>query len=68
MAIEFSLKQYEHVSGDTLPIIRSLKLHWQLLVFHTWKVVGRVVGGRCQAQYVPDNGHQRMKTYNNSDT
>jgi len=39
----------QHVSGDTLPIIRSLKLHWQPLVFHTWKVVGRVVGGRCQA-------------------
>jgi len=30
------------------PIIRSLKLHWQPLVFHTWKVVGRVVGGRGQ--------------------
>ena len=39
----------EHVSGDTLPIIRSLKLHWQPLVFHTWKVVGHVVGGHCQA-------------------
>jgi hypothetical protein len=37
------------VSGDTPPIIRSLKLHWKPLVFHTWKVVGRVVGGRCQA-------------------
>ena len=24
------------------PIIRSLKLHWQPLVFHKWKVVGRV--------------------------
>jgi len=36
----------QHVSGDTPPIIRSLKLHWQPLVFHnTWKVVGRVVGG-----------------------
>jgi len=34
----------------TPPIIRSLKLHWQPLVFHTWKIVGRVVGGRCQAQ------------------
>jgi len=36
------------------------KLHWQLLVFHTWKVVGRVVGGRCQAHTstVPDNVHQ----------
>jgi hypothetical protein len=47
----------QHVSGDTLPIIRSLKLHWQSLVFHTWKV-GRVVGGHCQAQYVPDKVHQ----------
>jgi hypothetical protein len=39
----------QHVSGDTPPIIRSLKLHWQPLAFHKWKVVGRVVGGRCQA-------------------
>ena len=39
----------QHVSGDTPPIIRSLKPHWQPLVFHTWKVVGRVVGGRFQA-------------------
>ena len=46
------LYEAQHVSGDTPPIIRSLKLHWQPLVFHTWKVVGRVVGGRCQAQYV----------------
>jgi hypothetical protein len=43
------LYEAQHVSGDTPPIIRSLKLHWQPLVFHTWKVVGRVVGGRCQA-------------------
>ena len=42
----------QHVSGNTPPIIRSLKLHWQPLIFHTWKVVGRVVGGRCQAQYL----------------
>jgi len=53
------LHETQHVSGDTPPIIRSLKLHWQLLVFHTWKVVGRVVGGRCQAQTVPDNVYQR---------
>jgi hypothetical protein len=33
----------------TPPIIRSLKLHWQPLVFDTWKVVGRVVGRRCHA-------------------
>jgi len=52
------LYEAQHVSGDTPLIIRSLKLHWQPLVFHTWKVVGRVVGGRCQAQYVPDNVHQ----------
>jgi hypothetical protein len=44
------LYEAQHVSGDTRPIIRSLKLHWQPLFFHTWKVVGRVVGGRCQAQ------------------
>jgi hypothetical protein len=44
------LYEAQHVSGDTRPIIRSLKLHWQPLVFHTWKVVGRVIGGRCQAQ------------------
>ena len=53
------LYEAQHVSGDTPPIIRSLKLHWQPLVFYTWKVVRRVVGGRCQAQYtVPDNVHQ----------
>ena len=43
------LYEAQHVSVDTPPIIRSLKLHWQPLVFHTWKVVGRVVGGRHQA-------------------
>jgi len=45
------LYEAQNISGDTSPIIRSLKLHWQPLVFHTWMVVGRVVGGRCQAQY-----------------
>ena len=44
------LYEAQHVSGDTPPIIRSLKLHWQPLVFHTWKVVGRVVSGCCQAE------------------
>ena len=44
------LYEAQHVSGDTPPIIRSLKLHWQPLVFHTGKTAGRVVGGRCQAQ------------------
>jgi hypothetical protein len=52
------LCESQHFSGDTPPIIRSLKLHWQPLVFHTWKFVERVVGGCCQAQYVPDNIHQ----------
>jgi hypothetical protein len=41
----------QHVLGDTPPIIRSLRLHWQPLVFLTWKVVGRVVGGLCQEVY-----------------
>jgi len=54
------LYEAQHVSGDTLPIIRSLKLHWQPLVFLAWKVDGRVAGGvaggRCQA--LPDNVHQ----------
>ena len=43
------LYEAQHVSDDTPPVIRSLKLYWQPLVFHTWKVVGRAVGGRCQA-------------------
>jgi hypothetical protein len=45
------LYEAKHVSA-TPPIIRSLKLNWQPLVFHTWKVVGRVVGGHCQAHTV----------------
>jgi hypothetical protein len=28
---------------------KTVKLHWQPLIFHTWKVNGRVVGGLCQA-------------------
>jgi len=43
------LYEAQHVSGEQPCIIRSLKLHWQPLVFHTWEVVGRAVGGRCQA-------------------
>jgi hypothetical protein len=38
-----------HTAHDQEP-----KLHWQPLVFHTYKVVVRVVGGRCL-----DNIHQR---------
>jgi hypothetical protein len=44
------LYETQHVSGDEPPIIRSLKLHWKPLVFRTWKVVGRVVGGHCQVE------------------
>jgi hypothetical protein len=47
------LYEAQHVSVDTPPIIWCLKLHWQPLVLHTWKVVGRVVGGHCQAQAQP---------------
>jgi hypothetical protein len=36
------LYKAQHVSDDTPPIIRSLKLHWQALIFHMWKVVGCV--------------------------
>jgi hypothetical protein len=46
------LYEAQHVSGDTPPIIRSLKPNSQPLGFHTWKVVGRVVGGGgCQAHW-----------------
>jgi hypothetical protein len=41
------LYESQHVSGETPPIIRSLKLHWQPLVFHTCMVVGRVVCWTC---------------------
>jgi len=44
------LYEAQRVSGDTPPIIRSLKLHWQPLFFYKWKVFGRVVGGLCQTQ------------------
>jgi hypothetical protein len=30
------LYEAQSVLGDTPPIIRSQKLHWQSLVFHTW--------------------------------
>jgi hypothetical protein len=52
------LYEVQHVSGDTPTITTSLKLHWQPLVFHMWKVVERVVGGCGQAQYVRDHVHQ----------
>jgi hypothetical protein len=54
------LYEAQHVSGDTPPIIMSLQLYWQPLAFPKWKVVGRVVGGLCQAEChtLPDNFHQ----------
>jgi len=52
----FHLYGAQRVSGDTPSIIGSIKLHWQPLVFHTWEVVGRIDGGRCQAQC--DRGFQ----------
>jgi hypothetical protein len=52
------LYEAQHVSSDTPPTIRSLKLHWQPLVFHTWNVAGRVAGGRCS------NVHQRCVARN----
>jgi hypothetical protein len=45
------LNEAQHVSDDTPPIIRSLKLHKQPLVLHRWEVVGRAVVGRCQVAY-----------------
>jgi len=45
------LNEAQHVSGDTPPIIRSLKLHKQPLVLHTWNVVGCAAVGRCQVAY-----------------
>jgi hypothetical protein len=45
------LYKVQNVSDVTPPIVRSLKLHWQPLVFHTWKVIRLVDGGLCQAQY-----------------
>jgi hypothetical protein len=42
------LNEAQHVSGNTPPIVRSLKPHKQPLVLHMWKVVGRAVVGICQ--------------------
>jgi len=51
------LNEAQHVSGDTPPIIRSLKLHKQPLVLHTWKVVGRAAVRLCQVAYVTHIQH-----------
>jgi len=47
MLLFLILNKAQHVPGDTPPIIKSLKLHKQPLVLHTWKVVGRAVVGSC---------------------
>ena len=39
------LYEAQHVSGDTSPIIGSLKLHQRPLVLNTQRVVGHVVAG-----------------------
>jgi hypothetical protein len=53
------LYEAQHVLGDAPPVIMSPKLHWQPLVFHTWKVV--------RHSTVPDNVHhlhvQQPSTY-----
>jgi len=51
------LYEAQHVSGDTPPIIRSLKLHYQPLILHTWRIVGRVVAGRCPTTTRPTTLH-----------
>jgi hypothetical protein len=61
------LYKVQHVSGDTPPIIRSLKLHRQSLDLYTWKVVGR-----CQVATLPDSVQQQHvrqpSTYANPET
>ena len=57
------LYEAQHVSGDTAPIIRSLKLHQQPLVLHTWKVVGREVAGQCQVEYEKVQSADRTFSY-----
>jgi hypothetical protein len=37
--------------GRHTAIIRSLKLHYQSLVLHKWRVVGHVVAERCQEEW-----------------
>jgi len=51
------LYEAQYVSGDTPPIIRSVKLHWQPLVFHTWEVAGCVVGGQRPPTTHPTTFH-----------
>ena len=57
------LYEAQHVSGDTPPIIRSLKLHWEPLVCHTWKDVGRVAVRHTVPDYVQQLHVQQPSTY-----
>ena len=52
-----NLYEAQHVLGDTPPIIRSLKLHYQPLVLHTLRVVGRVVAEQRPATTRPTALH-----------
>jgi hypothetical protein len=61
------LYEAQHVSGDTPPIIRSLKLHWQPLVLHAWKVVGRVVAGQRWIFYKCLYGLAALSLFTNVD-
>jgi hypothetical protein len=45
------LYKAQRVSDNTPPIIMGLELHWQPLVFYTWKVVGRVKNQRLPVQF-----------------
>jgi hypothetical protein len=58
----FILNEAQHVSGDAQPIIRSLKLHKQPLVLHTWKVVGRYLttSNNCTSDNLPHTQNQRL--------
>jgi len=53
------LYEAQHVSGDTPPIVRSLKLHWQPLVLHKWKIVERLAAGR-PTTFLPPMQNQRL--------
>jgi len=58
------LNEGQHVLGDTPPIIRSLKLHRQPLVLHTWKVVGHAynltTSNNCTSDNLPRMQNQRL--------
>jgi hypothetical protein len=61
------LNKAQHVSGNTPPIIRSLKLHKQPLVLHTWKVVGHATCVRyltmsknCTSDNLPHMQNRRL--------